>query len=512
MKKFKKNFQLLPFLLITWNTLDIVAHVAVNYVEPLRIVGNVVCIIVASIVWFGITKKSLHSPLVITALLVLILNTIQSYLYGYVIPMLVFIGVSVFLILRLAQVDAAKHADNKAGSKSKLRHRWWIALLAAIIGLLPIALLGENLLASSEPAEASCLENIDGDVLITESGVEYVQTPDECFKDLTDWSYETQYVEIDGLKQAYIEAGSGESGETILLLHGQPSWSYLYRKMIPILVEEGHRVIAMDHLGFGRSDKPIDPDYYSYINHVERLEIFIEELELEDATLFVQDWGSLIGLQVVGTNPDWFKRLVVGNGYLPTFPADSIPFPEPERTRLTRTLFHQAITNMPAQQEPLDRETFDTELDTGDEYFGVWIDYALNDERFRPEMIVEAATYFDLTPDEEAGYAAPFPSRLYMAGTRAFPGLVNELPGVTDKGWEGLAQFNKPFLTIWGDNDSGNLGDPTIQKELIDHIPGSRGWDHVRLEEAGHFLQDDQGEEIARLINEFISQSVTELN
>lgn len=378
-----------------------------------------------------------------------------------------------------------------------------------MIHLFTILLLLSLSLGAASAQEDLC--NAEPEIMTTEDGVEFVRTPDACFENLPDWPYEPQYVEIDGLRQAYVDTGTGESGETILLLHGQPSWSYLYRKMIPVLAEEGHRVIAMDHLGFGRSDKPVDPDYYTYVGHVERLETFIQQLELEGITPFVQDWGSLIGLQVVGTNPDWFNRLVVGNGFLPTFPEGTVPFELPANPELTRNLFHQTITNMPAQQEPLEREPLDiesmAEFDTAGNYFGVWIDYARNDERFRPEVIVESQTYFDLTSEEEAAYAAPFPSRVYMGGARAFPGLVNELPGVTDSGWAGLGEFDKPFLTIWGDNDGGNLGDPAIQQLLIDHIPGSEGWDHVRLEEASHFLQDDAGEEIATRMNAFIAKS-----
>jgi len=351
------------------------------------------------------------------------------------------------------------------------------------------------------------------EVMTTADGVEFVRTPDACFENLPDWDYNAQYVEIDGLRQAYAETGTGESGETILLLHGQPSWSYLYRKMMPVLADAGHRVIAMDHLGMGRSDKPIDPDYYTYIDHTERLEAFITELGLDETqlTVFVQDWGSLIGLQVVGTNPDWFDRLVVGNGFLPTFPEGSVPFELPDNPLITRNLFHRAITTMPAQQEPLVREPLDIEstadFDNDGNYFGLWIDYARNDERFRPEVIIESQTYFDLTPEEEAGYAAPFPSYLAMGGARAFPGLVNELPSVTDSGWAGLGEFDQPFLTIWGDNDGGNLGEPFIQQTLIDHIPGSAGFNHIRLPEASHFLQDDAGETIATMINRFIEQT-----
>jgi haloalkane dehalogenase len=379
-----------------------------------------------------------------------------------------------------------------------------ISLLILIMGLV---LTG----CSGAPEDASCVAGVEIETMTTEAGIEYVRTPDACFENLPDWPYEPQYVEIDGLRQAYVDVGSGESGETILLLHGQPSWSYLYRHMIPVLADAGHRVIAMDLVGMGRSDKPVDPDYYTYLGHVERLETFIQELELEQGnlTIFVQDWGSLIGLQVVGTNPDWFDRLVVGKGFLPRFEEGTTPFPLPNNPRITRNLFHRAVLDLPAQQEPIDWEEDAPNLGVESElnYFSLWIDYARNDERFRPEVFVEAHTYYDISDEEQAAYAAPFPTHITMGGVRAFPGLINQLPGVSDSGWAGLGEFDKPFLTIWGNNDGGNLGSPTVQQTLLDHIPGSVGWDHVRLEEASHFLQDDQGEEIARRVNEFIAAS-----
>jgi pimeloyl-ACP methyl ester carboxylesterase len=359
---------------------------------------------------------------------------------------------------------------------------------------------------SSPPPEAACLDGVDVEFMITKAGVEFVRTPDACFDNIPDWPYEPQYVEIDGMRQAYVEVGSADAEETILLLHGQPSWSYLYRKMIPVLEGAGHRVIAMDHLGLGRSDKPIDPDYYTFLDHVHRLESFMQELELDDAqlTIFVQDWGSLIGLQVVGTHPGWFDRVVVGNGFLPTFEGGSVPFELPTIPLLTRQLFHRNITNMPEQQPVFYDEEGNLLEERGD-YFGLWIDYSRNDKRFQASLILEAMTYFDLSDAELAAYNAPFPSRIYMGGPRAFPGIVNQLPGVTNTAWEGLGDFEKPFLTIWGGNDPGNLGRPEVQQALIDHIPGSEGWDHFRLPEASHFLQDDQGAEIARRMNEFIA-------
>jgi haloalkane dehalogenase len=360
---------------------------------------------------------------------------------------------------------------------------------------------------------APCIEGVDVKIMTTAEGVEFVRTPDACFKNLLDWPYEPQYVVIDGLRQAYVDEGSGESGETLLLLHGQPSWSYLYRKMIPVLVDAGHRVIAMDHLGMGRSDKPIDPDFYTYLGHVARLEAFIQELELDKAklTIFVQDWGSLIGLRVVGMHPGWFDRVVVGNGFLPVFKTGSTPFKLPAVPQLTRRVFYRRITSIPPQQPAF----YDAEGNLQNERvssaspgaFGIWIDYARNDKRFIASQIVEAMTYFPLSEAERTAYDAPFPSRLYMGGPRSFPGLVNQLPGVTQAAWEALGRFDKPFLTIWGGNDPGNLGRPRVQQALQDHIPGTAGWGHVRLPEASHFLQDDQGEEIGRLIIDFIGTS-----
>ena len=341
--------------------------------------------------------------------------------------------------------------------------------------------------------------------MTTQKGVEFVRTPDACFEDLPDWPYEPQYIEIDGLRQAYVDVGPVDADETVLLLHGQPSWSYLYRKMIPVLEDAGHRVIAMDHLGMGRSDKPIDPDYYTFQIHVYRLETLIQELELDETelTIFVQDWGSLIGLQVVGTHPDWFDRVVVGNGFLPTFEEGSIPFELPRIPLVTRQLFYRNITTIPEHQPDYYDDQGNLLEDNGD-FFGIWIDYACNDKRFQASQILEAMTYFDLSEEELAAYDAPFPSRVFMGGPRAFPGLANQLPGVTDSAWESLGEFDKPFLTIWGGNDPGNLGRPEVQQALIDHIPGTEGWDHVRLPEASHFLQDDQGKEIGRRIVKFI--------
>jgi len=346
-------------------------------------------------------------------------------------------------------------------------------------------------------------------VMKTAAGVEFVRTPDVCFEDLPDWPYEPLYVEIDGLRQAYVDVGPADA-DPILLLHGEPSWSYLYRFMIPVLAEAGHRVIAMDHLGMGRSDKPVDPDYYTYQDHVDRLHEFIEKLGLTDITAFVQDWGSLIGLNVIGNHPEYFARVVVGDGALPEYPAAETLFPLPADVEKAGETFQKMVSRIPAQQP----EFYDSNgelkrlIRRGSEdrsgYFGNWIHFSRHDEDFRASTIVEAMTYYPLAPEEKAAYDAPFPARIAMGGPRSFPGLANTLGGATQSAWEGLRSFDKPFLTIWAGNDPGNLGRPEVQQLLIERIPGAAGQPHTRLAEASHFLQDDQGAQIARLMVDFI--------
>jgi haloalkane dehalogenase len=342
------------------------------------------------------------------------------------------------------------------------------------------------------------------EIMTTADGVEFVRTPDACFQNLPGFPYEAKYVEIDGLRQAYIDEGPADA-DPILLLHGQPSWSYLYRKMIPVLVDAGYRVIAMDHLGMGRSDKPINIEDYSYLGHVDRLEKFIKGLGLKNITLFAQDWGSLIGLHVAGEHPEWFARIVIGDGTLPVIPAGVVPFPPVENPDELNTEIVAPFAAIPPQQPPFYDED-GNRLIPGDprEAFGQWMAYAMTAPSFHASEVVEAMTYFDVPADEEAAYDAPFPSRIYMAGPRVFPSLANELPGVNDKAWAGLTHFEKPFLTIWASNDPGQLGGREVQDNLINNIPGAAGQPHTRLPECSHFLQDDQGVEIARLVLDFI--------
>jgi len=341
------------------------------------------------------------------------------------------------------------------------------------------------------------------EIMTTADGVQFVRTPDERFENLPDFPYEAKYVDIDGLRQGYVDEGPPDA-DPVLLLHGQPSWSYLYRKMIPVLVAGGMRVIAMDHIGMGRSDKPIDIDYYSYLGHIDRLEKFIEALDLQHITMFCQDWGSLIGLHVAGIHPEWFARIVVGDGTLMVIPEGFQPFSPVLFPNVINYWIFSPFAYMPSQQVPFNDEDSDPSVASTKGFFGFWIRYALTAASFHPSEVVEAITYFDLSPEEEAAYDAPFPCRLYLAGPRTFPSLVNDMPGENDEAWTGLTEFEKPFLTIWASNDPGNLGSQETQDRLINNIPGAAGQPHTRLPEASHFLQDDQGAEIARQMVEFI--------
>lgn len=344
-----------------------------------------------------------------------------------------------------------------------------------------------------------CLAELE--VLTTNSGVEFVRTPDACFENLPDWDYEPQYLDIDGLRQAYYDVGPADA-DPILLLHGQPSWSYLYRYMIPVLVEGGHRVIAMDHLGMGRSDKPIDIAYHSYENHIYRLETLIQELELDNLTVFAQDWGSVMALYLAGINPDLFDRMVIGNGGLPI--VEEIA-PLPDDIEASNAAFNQILTFIPPNQPPFFDAQGNSLLPTNggvEGGFGQWIAYAMYYEDFQPSMMLEALTYGALTPEEIAAYDAPFPSPITMAGPRSFPSLLNTLVGVLEPAHEGLLSYDKPFLTIFGLNEPADVR--PAQDGMINTIPGAADQPHYLFPDASHFLQDDKGAEIAEMVNQFI--------
>lgn len=293
----------------------------------------------------------------------------------------------------------------------------------------------------------------------TESGVSYLRTPDERFADLPDFDYEPSYVDVDGLRMAYVDEGP-PSGPTLLLLHGEPTWSFLYRRMIPPLVAAGFRCIAPDLIGFGRSDKPVDRSAYTYLAHVNWMKAFLDAIDAPPTTLFAQDWGGLIGLRVAAEDPERFERIVIGN------------------------------TGLPVGES----------LGPG---FDRWLEMSQTMEVMDAGAMLQMATLArDLTDAEIHGYRAPFPDERYMAGAREFPALVPITPdhgGVAANvvAWEQLGQWHKPFLTLWcpGDQVLGHLG-----QEFIDRVPGATGQAHQRFEPGGHFLQDDRGEDVAAAI------------
>ena len=292
-----------------------------------------------------------------------------------------------------------------------------------------------------------------------------VRTPDARFVDLPDYDFEPHYVDIDGLRMHYVDEGPQDAAP-VLLLHGEPSWSYLYRFMIPPLAEAGHRVIAPDLIGFGKSDKPTRKSDYSYAGHVAWMKAFIEALDLAEITLFCQDWGSLIGLRVAAENEHRFARIALGNGGMPT--GDQ---------RMPRA-------------------------------FQVWKRFARWSPWFPIGRIVDSGCIKELSREEIAAYDAPFPSAEYKAGARAFPALVPDDPDnpasdANRAAWDVYARWQKPLLTTFSNRDPITRGGEKIWR---DTVPGAKGQPHVRIRNAGHFLQEDAGPELARVLNEFIAR------
>lgn len=291
-----------------------------------------------------------------------------------------------------------------------------------------------------------------------------LRTPESQFSALRDYPWAPRYVQLGELRMHYVDDGPRDA-PPVLMLHGEPTWSYLYRKMIPVFTAAGHRAVAPDLIGFGRSDKPAAISDYSYQRHVDWVLGFIEELDLRDITLVCQDWGSLIGLRIAAEHPDRFARITVGNGFLPTALPD---FPVPLAFRL-------------------------------------WRGFARHSPWFPIGGIVRAGSAGKLSRNAIAAYDAPFPDDRYKAGTRAFPGLVPTRPDdpavpANRAAWAALGRWDKPFLTVFGALDP-ILG--RADKALHAHVPGAAGQPHARVR-AGHFIQEDRGEEWARRVVEWM--------
>lgn len=298
-----------------------------------------------------------------------------------------------------------------------------------------------------------------------------LRTPDTQFENLPDFDFAPNYLMVDDseggeLRVHYLDEGRKDA-DPILLLHGEPSWCYLYRKMIPILVAAGHRVIAPDLPGFGRSDKPAARTDYTYRRHVDWMQSVVDQLQLQNITLFCQDWGGLIGLRLVADNPDRFARVAAGNTMLPT--GDHDP----------------------------------------GEGFRKWQQFSQDTPEFHVGSIINSGTVTELSQDVIDAYNAPFPDESFKEGARQFPILVPTTPddpasADNRAAWGILSQWTKPFITLFSDSDPVTGGGDKIMQKLI---PGTQSQAHTIITGGGHFLQEDQGESLAELLITFIADN-----
>jgi haloalkane dehalogenase len=350
------------------------------------------------------------------------------------------------------------------------------------------------------PNRPECVESEEGiKIFKTENDVPYIRTPEERFEKLRDFPFEPHYTLIDGLRMHYIDE-SPENEQIILMLHGQPTWSYLYRKMIPILAEAGFRIIAPDHIGMGRSDKPINLSFHTYELHIARMKKFIANLKLKNITLFCQDWGGLMGLRIVGDQPVSFARVIAANTRLPIIPKGLNPFRIPNPIEIDCSIKSLAFKDFVNNHFKLIKKySALTHL----KFFQQFIIYTLTHPNLKPSQILQHLTLIDLSPEELAAYDAPFPSLIYKAAIRTFPSMIAAVELNNVPAWKSLGTFDKPFLFLGGEHDR-NMGSLEMLNMLTKHIPGAKGQPHQRYPNAGHFIQDDIGVELATKVVSFI--------
>jgi haloalkane dehalogenase len=296
--------------------------------------------------------------------------------------------------------------------------------------------------------------------------MDLLRTPDDRFTNLTGWPYAPRYVTVSGLRVHYIDEGAREA-PVVLMLHGEPSWSYLYRKLVPVLTAAGLRAVAPDLPGFGRSDKPARREDYTYQRHVDWMAGVLEALDLRGVTLVCQDWGGLIGLRLVAEHEARFDRVVAANTFLPT--GDTPPGPA----------------------------------------FLAWRKFSQETPRFHVGGIVKGGCAKEVAPEIVAAYDAPFPDDRYTAGARQFPLLVPIAPddpaaSANRAAWARLERFEKPFLTAFSDRDPVTRGGEAALRE---RIPGAKGQPAVTIEGGGHFLQEDCGEALGQVVVDFYQRT-----
>jgi len=295
-----------------------------------------------------------------------------------------------------------------------------------------------------------------------------LRTPDARFENLPGYDFEPHYIEIGDYRVHYLDEGPAD-GEIVLLLHGEPTWSYLYRTMIPVLTEAGYRSIVPDLIGFGRSDKPVSMDTHTFKFHVDAMATLVKELGLNDITFFGQDWGGLIGLRVVAENESRFARVVIANTGLPI---------GTEGMGLSAAFMQWKKMNQGM-------------IDRGDIPTGQMVASNVGD------------------PSIEAAYDAPFPDASYKAGPLIMPQRVPVYPddparAAQEAAWEVFHNWKKPFLTAFSDGDQVLGG---LYKKFQDEVPGAKGQAHTTIEGAGHFLQEAKGPELAEVIVQFIKDN-----
>ncbi|NBP51211.1 MAG: alpha/beta fold hydrolase [Actinobacteria bacterium] len=297
-----------------------------------------------------------------------------------------------------------------------------------------------------------------------------LRTPDHRFDGLPGFPFAPHYAEVDDgeggtLRVHYLDEGPA-GADPVLLMHGEPSWCYLYRTMLPVLVAAGHRVVCPDLVGFGRSDKPSQQGDYTYARHVAWMsQLAFDRLDLRRATFFGQDWGGLIGLRLVAAQPERFDRVVVAN------------------------------TGLPIGDGKVS------------EAFLAWQKYSQESPSFHVGRIVSGGCASRLDPDVAAAYDAPFPDESYLAGPRILPSLVPTTPDDPEApanraAWDALRRFDRPWLCAFSDRDAVTRGGDA---PFIREVPGAAGQPHTTIEGGGHFLQEDRGPELAQVIADFIA-------
>ncbi len=325
-----------------------------------------------------------------------------------------------------------------------------------------------------------------------------LRTPDERFNDLKDYQFEPKYITIDGLRVHYLDEGPS-NGKPIFLLHGLPTWSYLFRTMIPVFTDAGHRVIVPDLVGFGKSDKFISKHDYSYEFHINVMKNLVEELDLNNATFFGQDWGGMIGLRVVAEMPERFDSVVVSNtgmiarsGLAATLTEYFLKFMIWLNGPVTFEELKEAADKALTLKEP---STID-----GMRMFSMWMAHSYYSEDLDVAGIITTFGRLDLTQDEIHAYEAPYPSGQYKAGAHILASLIPTQLQENERYWVDVYEkWDKPFLVAFGGDERITI---RMKDDFINRIPNPTV---ITVDGAGHFIQEEAGEELAEIINNFIA-------